>query len=596
MGRFLCWALCLGWLGLLPATAQELQFDADEYGKSNLSFPQDSEDLYETLAGMRAKFEVVGGLNENDKYRILSRPIGRLDMLMERSSDGARYVTTCTAAIVSKDSILTNYHCVPGTQSGVSVKIASLLMDHLSPEREATDRYPVETSPVEADKALDYALLRVSGNPAAKFGSVSLQFRDPVGNESLFIFHHPGGLPKRLTRFDCKAHRSALDGNAMRHRCDTLPGSSGALIFALNDERVVGLHNQGGLNTDQTSFNKGVRLAALVQKSAAIRDLEPAQAKTPPPTGDAQSGSNDIGKMLRDFFGFTDPDDTPASGDKVAVVQPSEPGNSSDSNVSQQTDDYPVGKKFRDCDVCPELIVVPAGSFFMGSPENEPKRVTSEGPQHVVTISNNLAVGVFEVTWADWEACLSSGACHEEMQQDAGGTSGWGRGNRPVINVSWRDTQAYVNWLKSVSGKPYRLLSEAEWEYAARAGTIKPFNTGDLITTSQANFDGRYPYDGTKGIFRGMTLPVGSFTANEFGLHDMHGNVWEWVEDCWNDTYGGAPSDGRAWLTGDCNKRVVRGGSWDDAAKNLRSAHRNRINQDYRLHYYGFRVSRTLAE
>jgi len=146
------------------------------------------------------------------------------------------------------------------------------------------------------------------------------------------------------------------------------------------------------------------------------------------------------------------------------------------------------------------------------------------------------------------------------------------------------------------TGAKYRLLSESEWEYAARAGTTTPFHTGERITTDQANFDGRSTYNGSsKGEYRGQTLPVGSFDANRFGLHDMHGNVWEWVEDCWNDSYSGAPSDGSAWKTGECGRRVTRGGSWDRLPWGQRSANRFSVGTNIRHNATsGFRVARTL--
>ena len=154
---------------------------------------------------------------------------------------------------------------------------------------------------------------------------------------------------------------------------------------------------------------------------------------------------------------------------------------------------------------------------------------------------------------------------------------GWGRGRRPVMNVSWEDARSYVRWLSRKTGKRYRLLSEAEWEYAARAGTTEPFHTGSTISTDQANYNGDYIYgSGRKGVDRGRTVPVGSFPSNSFGLHDVHGNVSEWIEDCVHGNYSGAPSDGTAWPAGgECGKRVLRGGSWDYVPRYLRSAFRD---------------------
>ena len=200
-----------------------------------------------------------------------------------------------------------------------------------------------------------------------------------------------------------------------------------------------------------------------------------------------------------------------------------------------------VGGKFRDCGECPEMVVVPSGSFMMGSPGGEERRGDDEGPRHRVRIDYRFGVGIYEVTFAQWDACVSAGGCGGYRPDDRG----WGRGNRPVMRVSWDDAQLYVRWLSQITGKTYRLLSESEWEYVARAGTTTPFHFGSTISTDQANYDGNYTYGGgRKGVYREKTISVGSFRANAWGLYDVHGNVWEWVGDCWNDSYTGAPADG----------------------------------------------------
>jgi formylglycine-generating enzyme required for sulfatase activity len=243
------------------------------------------------------------------------------------------------------------------------------------------------------------------------------------------------------------------------------------------------------------------------------------------------------------------------------------------------------GQAFRDCPDCPEMVVVPAGEFMMGSPAHEQGRVSHEGPQRRVTIAKPFAVGKFEATFAEWDACVAAGVCRHSPDD-----RGWGRGRRPVINVSWNDiVGAYLPWLSLRTRKTYRLLSEAEWEYTARAGTTTPFSTGSTIATSQANFDGT-------GIRRLKSVDVGSFQPNAFGLHDMHGNAWEWVQDCWKETYQGAPSSGSAWTTGNCNNgRGLRGGSWISGPVVVRSAFRSRGSPDIRTYDYGFRVATTLA-
>ena len=249
------------------------------------------------------------------------------------------------------------------------------------------------------------------------------------------------------------------------------------------------------------------------------------------------------------------------------------------------------GSRFRDCGACPEMVVVPAGSYRMGSPSRESGRDEDEGPRHWVRIGKPFAVGVYEVTFAQWDACRRDGGCTHSP-----GDGGWGRGTRPVMNVNWDDARRYIRWLSRETGKRYRLLSESEWEYVARAGTQTPFHTGGTISTEQANYDGNYTYgSGRKGRYRERAVAVGSFSANGFGLHDVHGNVSEWVEDCWHESYAGAPRDGSAWTSGgDCGRRVLRGGSWGSKPRFLRSADRNWFPAGNRFNIAGFRVARTL--
>ena len=228
------------------------------------------------------------------------------------------------------------------------------------------------------------------------------------------------------------------------------------------------------------------------------------------------------------------------------------------------------------------MVVVREGRFRMGSTSGD----DDERPVHEVTIARPFAVGVYEVTFAEWDACVSDGGCGGYRPDDAG----WGRGKRPVINVSWDDAQAYVRWLSGETGEAYRLLSESEWEHVARAGTTTRYWWGDEIGRNRANCDGC----GSRWDNR-QTAPVGSFPANPFGLYDVHGNVWEWVEDCWNGSYRGVPADGSAWESGECGRRVLRGGSWLNYPRYLRSALRYRNSADFRFYIIGFRVARTLT-
>jgi formylglycine-generating enzyme required for sulfatase activity len=255
------------------------------------------------------------------------------------------------------------------------------------------------------------------------------------------------------------------------------------------------------------------------------------------------------------------------------------------------------GQSFRDrlangepCPACPEMVVAPAGTFTMGSPPSEPGRGIDEA-QVFVEIARPFAVGKFAVTFDQWDACVAEGGCNGYTPPDRG----WGRGNRPVINVNWADANAYAEWLSQKTGKTYRLLSEAEREYVTRAGTMTPFWWGSSITPEQANYNGIFTYaGGAKGEFRVQTMPVDSFEANPWGLFNVHGNVWEWTEDCWNDSNQGNPGNGSARTTSDCIGRVVRGGSWSLVPQLLRAASRRGNFSVLRNDYTGFRLARTL--
>jgi formylglycine-generating enzyme required for sulfatase activity len=251
------------------------------------------------------------------------------------------------------------------------------------------------------------------------------------------------------------------------------------------------------------------------------------------------------------------------------------------------------GDSFKECAKdCPEMVVVPAGEFIMGSPADEEGQVEKgrEAPQHRVTISTPFAVSKYEVTCDEWDACVEYGDCPPR-----GDTP---RGRQPVVNIGWEDAQRYVAWFSSMSGKSYRLLSEAEWEYAARGGTTTAYSWGNDVGKNNANCDGCGSQWDNK-----QPAPVGSFAPNPFGLHDMHGNLWEWLEDCFHGNYDGAPEDGSTWtgegaelgkLGRDCDWHMVRGGSYVNEPSVLRSAHRVRGNSVYRDGSSGFRVGRNL--
>ena len=257
-----------------------------------------------------------------------------------------------------------------------------------------------------------------------------------------------------------------------------------------------------------------------------------------------------------------------------------------------------VGTVIRDCAQCPELVVIPSGRFVLGSPRNERGRGENEGPPRIVTFAAPLAVGKYEITFQEWDRCVDAGGCTQVQDE------GWGRARLPVINVTWGQAVDFTRWLSKQSAHSYRLLSEAEWEYAARAGTQEAtfWSAKGMAACQFANVSDltrKRVYKLSTDAFecddgQATTAPVGTFRANAFGLYDMLGNVWEWVADCHNDSYVGAPADGSAWTAGNCNRHMTRGGSWYDKPEVVRFAQRSWAAAKDRSSNVGFRVARSL--
>jgi len=317
---------------------------------------------------------------------------------------------------------------------------------------------------------------------------------------------------------------------------------------------------------------------------------------------DIASAARNVKKRVRDLALTTNPPhhQTPAYYDELigdlclaGCDRPEQQGaDRGDQEVTPLT-------AFRDCPECPEMVVLPTGSFMMGSDKaTDPDHDPTEAPRHRVEIARTFAVSRFEITFDEWDSCVSQGGCNGYRPAD----SGWGRGRRPVVNVSWSNASAYVGWLSARTGKTYRLLSEAEWEYAARAGGTTRYISGDDPadlctfansadrTTTLVKFRNQECAD----KYPDRTAPVGSFNSNGFDLHDMTGNVWEWVEDCWHEDHQGAPADGSPREATSCERYVVRGGSWLVGPIGLRSAMRAGVPHGYRDDDVGFRVARAL--
>jgi formylglycine-generating enzyme required for sulfatase activity len=277
-----------------------------------------------------------------------------------------------------------------------------------------------------------------------------------------------------------------------------------------------------------------------------------------------------------------------------AVAQPREQGIDLGIKVLSDSDEASLKPKtsFKECEKCPDMIVLPAGEFLMGALDGDSKR-GAETARHKVTFAHSFAVGRFAVTFDEWDACVADGGCTGYKPWD----NGWGRGKRPAINISWSDAKSYVAWLSERTGKSYRLLSEAEREYVTRAGTASPFWWGASISRHQANYDEKASLDkSANGAMGQRTMPVDSYQPNPWGLYQVHGNIWEWIEDCLNDSYAGAPKDGSPWQAGRCDRHVLRGGSWASKADALESGSRYGVEAEGRVSNVGFRVARTLKQ
>ena len=251
---------------------------------------------------------------------------------------------------------------------------------------------------------------------------------------------------------------------------------------------------------------------------------------------------------------------------------------------AQATRSLKPGDPFRECAKdCPEMIVIGIGAFEMGSPETEKGRESNEGPMRRVLLNHPFAVSTYDITFDEWDVCAATGGCAQVLD------NGFGRGRKPAISMTWDEAKQYVSWLSLMTGQQYRLLSEAEYEYAARAHTTTPYSWGDDIGKSMANCNGC----GSQWDNR-ETSPVGSFAPNGFGLYDMHGNVWKWLEDCYDDNLSSIPLDGSPRTLTDCNRHAQRGGAWYNQPVDLRSAYRTGNVAAFRDTGLGLRVARTL--
>ncbi len=345
------------------------------------------------------------------------------------------------------------------------------------------------------------------------------------------------------------------------------------------DDFYVGddaLSSASGPTTD--SFADEIHLAMLGPVSPM--EIPPAPSQTPPPVETAAGATPRIPSLKP-----AAPTQAPTSIEAILASVPELNEEAGDS-PSVQGSPVTAAEYFKDCAVCPDMVEAPAGAFVMGPGPGERAR-PNEGPARRVDIAAPFAIATREVTFTEWDACVADGGCNGYWAEDFG----WGRGDQPVVGVSYDDARNYAAWLSEKTGEVYRLPSEAEWEFAARAGAGATFSFGEELTARKANYDARYLYRGKRGRWIGHPTPASRYPANGFGLFDMHGNVWEWTADCWSRSLSGTPADGSP-RGGACGRRVLKGGAFNTGGWRLRAAHRIGKPAAAREMEIGFRVVR----
>ena len=438
--------------------------------------------------------------------------------------------------VVAQDRVITNCH-VSDAAAIVYVK---------------RDGQRLKARVIEREVDKDLCLLQVlTGNaPVVKLRrSADVQI-----GEAVYAIGNPQGLEQTLSPGLISQLRQTEKGLLLQTTAPISPGSSGGGLF---DEAGLLI----GITVGQYKDAQNLNFAIPVDWIDEVLRKPPRHAEPPPSQAEPQRRQ-------------AEPPPREAQGiDPQRLPEP--------------------GRSFRDCADCPEMVVVPAGSFMMGSPEGEQGRSKDEGPQHKVHIPRALAIGRTEVTRAQFARFVAdSGHKTDGCWNNPGFAQS---DDHPVVCVNWHDANAYAQWLAKKTGKTYRLLSEAEWEYAARAGQHTARYWGEAFDPEGRNYAKTDDATAKKIVGDGQTLtaPVGFYQANGFGLHDMIGNAAEWVQDCWNDSYSGAPENGDAWREGNCGQRVMRGGGWNVHPVNARAAYRVGYSAGNRSYTFGLRLART---
>ena len=555
-------------LAIMPAHAQVASFEGSSLSHLDPVMNQstNSSRILEQMQGSN-DMEAMIDIAPTDIMRKLARPVGRLTILSSKGFFGIKQKGSyCTASLITKDLLLTNYHCVPGLHGKVSEIM--LTMGYLqSRKRTGVAQYRVNPKPVEASKSLDYAILRVEGNPGNEWGTIKLSSRTPGDRNSLFIIHHPGGFAKHISRGRCYTSKPAIDGNDILHICDTLPGSSGAPIFDNSSRKVVGLHFSA---VALRKLNAGKRIASIAKQSSLVAGLVRQSVKPKIPQNNNTSELSAMRKRMQALEQQLKTEKARKKKEgKVAV------------GIYPDPIEQVQPRRHQRLSYEPEMVLVPGGTFLMGCVSGKGCQ-NDEKPVHRVTVSK-FYMSKYETTFAQWDACVKDGGCKHKPKDE-----GWGRGS-PVMNVSWNDANEYAKWLSGKTGEVWRLPTEAEWEYAARGGTKTKYSWGNRIDCRKANY-GNGLDDSCKSVNPGTTKTVGSYDTNNFSLHDMHGNVWEWVSDWYGAYKKGSQTDPKGAKSG--SDRVMRGGSGGDNARGLRSANRSYDAPDIRYSNIGFRLMR----
>jgi formylglycine-generating enzyme required for sulfatase activity len=446
-------------------------------------------------------------------------------------------------------------------------------------------------------------------------------FLIPILTSNFFMSEHCRGELRKFLEHEAKSGRSDLILPVYWIECDHMGDAElreqDDLAGILHKRQYHDWRGMRGRNFKTRTVKQSLEdLARDINKALRRSRRTPGKGSAEPKTAAPEPAPPEPSKPA------PEPSDTAPRSRRAAVKAPAaakeatppEPAPAAPQPAAERSDEVIIGPDaaslpdlslFRDRPDTPEMVILPSDSFMMGSPEGE--GFSSERPQHRVTIGYRFAVGRYPVTFEEYDRfaeCTgverpNHGGSGLLKALGAGGVewrnhSGLGRERWPVINVSWQDAQAYVRWLSETTGQTYRLLSEAEWEYAARAGTTTRYWWGDGISPENVF----YPKDISSSVAMAFcgpdAMPVGSYAANPWKLFDVHGIVREWVEDCWNESYQGAPADGSAWTTGDCSRRVLRGGSWLDDPVSLRAAIRDWLDPGDRYSILGFRVARTI--